>query len=162
MARGARLLLKNSCYHIMIRGNQKQKVFFDEEDYKIFLQRLKKYKKRYNFFLYGYCLMPNHVHMIGCPKQTDELARFMKALSISYVHYFNDRYKKVGHLWQGRFKSKVVMKDEYLLDCVNYIEQNPLRSNLSPSIATYKWSSYKERVIGDNGKSDKILDEIVL
>jgi putative transposase len=84
----------------------------------------------------------------------------MHALELSYVTYFNKRHKKVGHLWQDRFKSKVVIKDRYLLDCMNYIELNPVRARITESPLDYPWSSYKERALNEkNGFS--ILDPLI-
>ncbi len=159
MPTGPRLLLENACYHIITRGNQRQRVFLDEEDYKAYLLRLKRYKKRYGFLLYGFCLMPNHLHLIGEPKEPQNLARFMQGLSRSYTAYLNKKYRKVGHLWQDRFKSKVIVKDNYLLDCVHYIELNPVRANMVKATSDYKWSSYKERIL-TQGTNGKLLDEI--
>lgn len=161
MPTGPRFLLPHACYHIITRGNQRQPVFLDEKDYGAYMDRLKRYKKRYGFLLYGFCLMPNHVHLIGQPKETDKLAKFMHGLSRSYTAYFNKRYEKVGHLWQGRYISKVITKGGYLIDCIQYIEYNPLRANLANVAPEYRWSSYKERVAGD-GNTDRILNELRL
>jgi len=102
MPTGPRLLLANACYHIITRGNQRQQVFLEERDYKAYLLSLRRYKKRYGFLLYGFCLMPNHIHLVGEPKELKGLAKFMQGLTRSYTAYFNRKYKKVGHLWQGR------------------------------------------------------------
>lgn len=150
MPTGPRLLLENVCYHIVNRGNQKQKIFLDEKDYRAYLFRLKKYKQRFGFLLYGFCLMPNHVHLVGESKELINLSKFMHGLTRSYTAYFNKRYKKVGHLWQDRFKSKVILKDKYLIDCIQYIEHNPLRSNLAKTSSEYAWSSYKERIFSQS------------
>ena len=118
MPTGPRLLLKNACYPVITRGNQKQQAFLDEKDYSAYFSRLKKYKKRFKFLLYGFCLMPNHIHLLGEPKEARNLAKTMQGLNRSYTAYFNKRYKKVGHLWQGRFKSKVIVKNNYLIECI--------------------------------------------
>lgn len=161
MPTGPRLLLKNACYHIITRGNQNQRVFLDEEDCKVYLSRLKRYKLRHGFLLYAFCLMPNHVHLIGEPKKIVDLAKFMHGLNRSYTAYFNKKYNKVGHLWQGRFRSKVVVKDDYLIVCLNYIELNPVRANMVKTAPDYAWSSYKERVIAEDA-SVKIVDNLYL
>ncbi len=154
-----RVLLPNACYHIYARGNQKQKVFICEDDCSFFVSLLKGYKKRYGFFIYGYCLMPNHIHLLGQPREVRFVAKFMQGLLRAYTAYFNGRYEKVGHLWQGRFKSKIIANDGYLVDCVHYIEHNPVRAQITKTAAEYRWCSYKERVMGRlvNGR---IVDEI--
>ncbi len=161
MPSGPRLLLDNACYHIITRGNQKQLIFQDQKDYMEYLDRLRKYKKEYDFLLYGYCLMPNHIHLLGEIKVTQDLSHFMSSLQRSYTAYFNKRYGKVGHLWQGRYKTKVITKDRYLLDCINYIEFNPVKANLVNNIREYKWSSYLERAL-DGSQEKPLINNIVL
>lgn len=146
MPRTARLTIENGCYHITTRGNQKQTVFIDHADYNKYLYILKKYKKRYKFKLYCYCLMPNHVHLMLQIVDPAMLSKIMKGINQSYTLYFNFRHKKVGHLWQDRFLSRVIHKDVYLLDCINYIETNPIRANLVNRISEYLWSSYPLRL----------------
>lgn len=155
MPRGARVLLSNACYHIINRGNQKQSVFFEDLDFRKYLQILKHYKRKFGFKLFGYCLMPNHIHIILEPKNPNELARFMQGLTQAYAMWFNNKYKKVGHLWQGRFKSMLIKKDSYFMECINYIEVNPVRAGLASSPGDYLWSSYRDRVFGNkNGLLD--------
>ncbi len=160
MAR-TRLLINNACYHIYARGNQKQAVFKSKEDYEFYLHQLKHYKRKHSLHIYGYCLMPNHIHIIGEPKNPGRLPRFMQCLHRSYTAYYNKKYNKVGHLWQGRFKTKAITRDQYLLDCIAYVEQNPLRANLVKNIKEYEFSSYPERNL-TYLKSFALLDKLVL
>lgn len=149
MPRGARILMRNVCYHIVNRGNQKQNIFLEDNDYIKFLEILKHYKRKCRFRLYGYCLMPNHIHMILWPKDPAGLAKFMQGILQTYSICFSKKYKKPGRIWQGRFKSMIVEKDNYFLDCIYYVEMNPVRAGLVSSPAQYRWSSYRERVFGD-------------
>ena len=160
MPTGPRVYIDNACYHIIARGNQKQKIFRISEDYLRYLALLKKYKKRYAFKLYGYCLMPNHIHLIGQIEKAVNLSKVIQVVNRTYTGYFNGIYDKVGHLWQGRFKSKVIVKDQYFLNCINYIECNPVRAGIVQSPDEYEWSSYRER----NMLSHKftLLDPIIL
>jgi putative transposase len=103
--------------------------------------------------------MPNHIHLIGEAKELKNLAKFMQGLLRSYTAYFNRCYKKVGHLWQGKFKSKVIVKDNYLIDCIHYTELNPVRANTVKATSDYLWSSYKERVLSQ-GTNARMLDEL--
>jgi putative transposase len=146
MPRVARITIENGCYHIITRGNQKQLVFLEQSDYEKYLSILTKYKKRHKFKLFCFCLMPNHVHLVVEIKEPTAISKIMKGLNLSYTLYFNSKYKKVGHLWQDRFLSKIIHKDIYLLDCINYIETNPIRANLVSNITLYPWSSYKLRL----------------
>ena len=161
MPSGPRLLLDNVCYHIITRGNQKQRIFREDRDYEEYLSRLRKYKKKHDFLLYGYCLMPNHIHLLGETKVAADLSRLMSSLQRSYTAYFNEKYVKVGHLWQGRFKSKVITKDKYLIDCINYIELNPVQANIVNNIWEYRWSSYNERTLEEN-EEKLLLNNLVL
>lgn len=145
MPRTARVTFENSVYHIITRGNQKQTVFLDMADYQIYLKMLAKQKKRFGFKLYSFCLMPNHVHLLMQVEKANVLSSIMRSLNLSYTLYFNFKYQKVGHLWQDRFKSRIIEKNEYLLECMKYIEENPLRASLVKSIDKYNWSSYKFR-----------------
>lgn len=161
MPTGPRVLLDNVCYHLIIRGNHKLKVFRCDQDYTEYLQRLITYKRIFGFRLYAFCLMPNHIHLLGEIYNVRHLARFMQGLNRSYTEYYNKTYDKEGHLWQGRFKSKIVAKDAYLLNCVNYIEDNPVKAEIAESLEEYKWTSYTERVL-EAQKTKGLLDDIRL
>lgn len=148
MPRTARILLENVCYHIIARGNQKQEIFLEQNDYEKFLKLLARYKRKFHFKLYGYCLMTNHIHLIIEPKVPKELPKIMHRLNLAYAIWFSTKYERVGHIWQDRFKSMVIQKDEYLLTCINYVELNPVRANFVKEPQNYLWSSYRSRVLG--------------
>lgn len=143
MARKPRLEFPGAFYHVITRGNNRQKTFIDEEDYKIFLDRLRLYKERFKFILYAYVLMPNHVHMLI---ETGEapLSRIMQALQFTYTQKFNRRHKKVGHLFQGRYKAILCQKETYLLELIRYIVLNPVRARLVKKPADWCWSSFAD------------------
>ena len=161
MPTGPRILLDNACYHVVMRGNQRQMVFMEKSDFEYYLNKIRKYKRKYNLFLYSYCLMSNHIHMLVEIKDSKNLPSFMHDLNRSYTAYFNNRYQKVGYLWQGRFKSYIVNKDEYVFNCINYMESNPVRAELVDCINEYKYSSYNERVLGIVDRY-KMLDNFVI
>jgi len=115
------------------------------EDYQRYISILATYKKRYKFKLYCFCLMPNHVHLIIAVNDPNKLNKIMRGVNLSYTLYFNSKYEKVGHLWQDRFKSKIIEGDSYLLECTNYIEANPARASLATNLTRYPWSSYMFR-----------------
>lgn len=110
------------------------------------------YKKRFRFKLFSFCLMPNHVHLLIQVPNPSDLNKIMRGINLSYTLYFNIKYKKVGHLWQDRFKSKIIVHGMYLLECIRYIEENPLRCDLAERINKYPWSSFTFR----NGESSLI------
>ena len=156
-----RVILEGVCYHIITRGNQKQNVFIQENDCEEYLKRVKYYKRKYKFRLYGYCLMPNHIHLFGEIGRKEDLAKFMQGVSRSYTAHFNEIYDKVGHLWQGRFKSKIIIKDQCLINCISYIELNPIRTNMVQFPQEYKWSSFAERNL-NVAKEKQLLDSLSL
>lgn len=105
--------------------------------------------------------MPNHIHLIGEPTNPEKLPKLMQCLHRSYTAYYNKKYNKVGHLWQGRFKTKVIAKDRYLIDCFTYVELNPLRLNLVKNPKEYEFSSYLERNLNED-KNFRLLDKLFL
>ena len=94
--------------------------------------------------------MPNHVHLIIEVEKPSMLNKIMRGLNLSYTLYFNYKYKKIGHLWQDRFKSKLIEKDTYLLECINYIENNPIRASLVSNINEYRWTSQNFKKTNNN------------
>ncbi len=146
MARIARLVIDNATYHVMVRGNQKQVTFIEKGDFLKYLEILGHYKRRYKFKLYAYCLMPNHAHLILEVQQAKDLSKIMQGLNQAYTIWFNEKYKKVGHLWQGRYKSMIIQKDKYMLACIEYVELNPIRAKISESPSGYPWTSWQARL----------------
>lgn len=146
MPRIARVKSQSKIYHIMIRGINKQDIFFDKQDYLKFLKEVKKTKEKYKYKIYAYCLMPNHVHL-EIHDLNNCIENIMRSLGISYSSYFNKKYERVGHLFQDRYLSKVVETEKYLLDLQRYIHQNPQKARIS-SVEDYEWSSYKDYIYG--------------
>jgi putative transposase len=158
MARKPRIQFEGAFYHIIVRGNQKQDIFLDDTDRRRYLERVKTYKNTCGFILYAYILMRNHVHLlVETPK--DPISRIMQRINFTYTQYFNRKYGKVGHLFQGRYKSYLCDKDTYLLNLVRYIHLNPVRAGLVKDAAGYQWSSHGDYVHGTKGlvDTDKVL-----
>lgn len=141
MPRQRREISKTSVYHIMMRGNEKKDIFIDEEDKMKFIDILIEKKQDEAYYLYAYCLMNNHVHLI-IKEGKDELSRIMKRINISYAHYFNDKYDRVGHIFQDRFRSEAIESEAYLLSAIRYIHMNPVKANVVKETSQYSWSSY--------------------
>lgn len=154
MARRPRVFAPGLLYHVMVRGNQRQKTFLDPTDYKAYLERLSRYRKRYGYTVHAYCLMPNHVHLLLESSQ-QPLSKFMQGLQQSYSQYFNLSHRKVGHVFQGRYKAIVCEKDEYLLELVRYIHLNPVRSGLVQEPGRYRYSGHREYA---EGKASAVMD----
>lgn len=155
MPRIFRILPDNGVMHILTRGNNHLRVFKDSDDYKVYLDLVRMYKQENKLLIYHYCLMPNHVHLILELNPESNLAKCMKQINLAYLYYYKKRYKYDGHLWQGRYKSLIISKDEYLISCGRYIELNPVKAGIVSSPAKYRWSSYK---IYAHGRSDGVTD----
>jgi REP element-mobilizing transposase RayT len=142
MARKIRIEFPGALYHVLARGNNKQQIFNDDQDYKAYLKRIERYRIRYKFTLYAFVLMPNHVHFlmeIGFMS----LSKIMQGLQQSYTSYFHKKYKTVGHLFQGRYKAILCQRDAYLLELVRYIHLNPVRAAIVANPEDYLWSSHQ-------------------
>ncbi|MEK7664525.1 MAG: transposase [Patescibacteria group bacterium] len=152
MPRQPRIILFQSCYHIITRGNNKNIIFKEDSDYLFFLNLVLKYKKIHPFDIYHYCLMPNHTHFLIQTRKTTDFSIFMKKLNLSYFHYFNKKYGWVGHFWQNRFKSQPVGKDNYFIQCGKYIELNPKRAGIVKDLKEYLYSSYNHYAYGEENE----------
>ena len=143
MARQQRAKSETGIYHIMLRGINRQQVFFDDEDYYMFLNVLSKVKTVSGFKLYAYCLMSNHVHLLieeGC----EPLSKVFMRIGDSFVYRYNCKYDRIGGVFQGRYKSIPVNDDEYFISVLRYIHQNPVKAGLVNKCDQYKFSSYNE------------------
>lgn len=145
MPRQARIYSETGIYHIMMRGNEKKKIFLDDEDRLRFIHILFEKANEEESEIYAYCLMDNHVHLLLHKKGTD-LARLMKRINVSFVYYFNKKYKRVGHLFQDRFKSEIIDNEDYLLSAIRYIHNNPVKAGIVISPEKFWWSSYYDYV----------------
>jgi putative transposase len=142
MPTAKREVYDNAIYHIIQRGNNGKVLFEVERDYFKFISLIKEYKSKYSFELYNYCLMNNHVHLLAKIFKKEELSKLSQGLFQSYRFYFKRQYDYSGHLYQGRYKSNIIDRDEYLLECARYIETNPLRAKIIKRLKDYEWSSY--------------------
>ena len=147
MPRQARIKSESGIYHIMLRGINQQQIFEDEEDNLKFLSILSDYKLISEYELYAYCIMGNHVHIL-LKEGNEELSQIMKRIGGKYVYWYNSKYKRVGHLFQDRFKSEPVNDEKYLMTVLRYIHQNPTKAKLAKKNEDYKFSSYNEYING--------------
>lgn len=117
------------CYHLYNRGNNHQTIFFERENYLHFLRLVRRYLVEQSLDVLSYCLMPNHYHLLVCFKGED-VSEAMQFLSLAYTKAINRRYNRVGSLFQGRFQSIWVDREEYLCHLVRYIHLNPVKAGL--------------------------------
>lgn len=149
MARRPRLFVADIPCHIIQRGNNRNPIFFSDEDYSFFLGVLQEAKVKYPCFIYSYCLMTNHFHLLIQPREKENASLLMKLLGSKYVRYVNKIYRRTGTLWEGRFKCSLIDGELYFLACLRYIEMNPIRAGIVTAPELYRWSSYRVRAFGE-------------
>lgn len=142
MARLPRLTLPGYPQHIIQRGNNRQACFFDNQDYAVYLDKLKEATFKHGVLVHAFVLMTNHVHLLMTPVDKTGISNVMQNLGRYYVHYINSTYNRTGTLWEGRFKSTIVSDQDYLFQLYRYIELNPVRANMVQHPGDYPWSSY--------------------
>jgi REP element-mobilizing transposase RayT len=142
MASVKRLYYQNAVYHVCIRGNNRQYILQEESDKITFLRSLEKFRARFGFKIYGFILMDNHAHLVIKTTSLITISKIMHALTLSYSVKFRKKYGYTGYVWQGRFKSNVIEGEHYILECIEYIHNNPVRAKIVEKITDYLWSSY--------------------
>lgn len=156
MARLPRVNIIDIPQHVIQRGNNRQACFFEDENYRVYLDKLLEYSQKYNVEIHAFVLMTNHVHLLLTPRIENGVSLMMQSLGRYYVRYFNKKYKRTGTLWEGRFKSCLVDSDNYFLSVTRYIEFNPVRAKMVLQPELYPWSSYHKHALG---KPIKLLTE---
>jgi putative transposase len=129
------------CYHVLNRGNGRARVFHDADDNHDFVRLLQKACARLPMRLVGFCLMPNHFHLVVWPRGDHDLGPWMQWLMTAHVHGYRKRYGGSGHVWQGRFKAFPIEQDDHLWTVLRYAERNPLRAGLVVRAEDWPWSS---------------------
>ena len=142
MARPLRMDYPYTFYHVLSRGNERKEIFRDEKDHLRFLDTLGKMVERFKLEVHAYVLMKNHFHLLVHTKEAN-LSRAIQWLGVSYSVWFNRKYQRSGHLFQGRFKSFLIENDRYFTTMCLYIHGNPLRARIVKRLSDYQWSSYQ-------------------
>lgn len=155
MARYRRIYSETGIYHVMCRGNDKTDIFIDDEDKLKYLNILGEKMEESNYTLYAYCIMSNHSHLI-LKEENQTLPNIMRRINTSYAQYFNRKYGRVGHVFQGRYRSEPIGDDSYLLTAIRYVHNNPVKAKLVENCEDFRWCSYNHYI----GKcDDKIIDK---
>lgn len=142
MARLPRYFVKGVPLHIILRGNNRQAIFGCDDDCLFFKEVLQDAAKRNGLAIHAYVLMTNHVHLLATPGTEDSVPKTLQSVGRRYVQYFNYHYQRTGSLWEGRYRATVVETENYLFECMRYIELNPVRAGMVGKIGDYPWSSY--------------------
>ncbi len=140
MARLARVVIPGLAHHVTQRGNGRQKVFFSDEDYALYLRLITESCKAARVTCLAWCLMPNHLHMILVPADEDGLRAALSKANRAYAGIINARSKMTGHFWQGRYGS-VPMDDAHFIEALRYVLMNPVKAKLVTKPEAWRWSS---------------------
>ena len=156
MARPVRMNYPDTFYHVLSRGNDRRDIFHVAEDYKRFKETIGRMVRRFDIEVHGYVLMSNHYHLLIRTRQAN-LSRAIQWLGLSYSMWFNRRYNRSGHLFQGRFKSFVIENNRYFTAMCLYIHRNHIRAGIAKDLADYPWSSYLAYVDPKQGRREPWL-----
>jgi len=148
MARLARTIIPGQAMHVMVRGNNREILFFNDADRRIYLDWLREAAKQFGSAVHAFALMPNHVHLLMTPQNVDSLAKTMQSLGRRYAQYFNQQHHRSGTIWEGRYRSSLIDPD-YFLRCQRYIELNPVRTGFESSPQDSTWTSFASHIGGN-------------
>ena len=142
MSRPLRLEFAHGLYHVTSRGDGREDIYLEDGDRELFLEVLSETVDRFNWVIHAYCLMSNHYHLL-IETPDGNLSKGMRQLNGVYTQRFNRKHKRVGHVFQGRYKAIIVQKDSYLLELARYIVLNPVRAQMVRTARDWPWSSYR-------------------
>ena len=151
MARIARVVIPGVPHHITQRGNRRLQTFFCQDDFLRYIDLLYEFKDDAGVEIWAYCLMPNHVHIVAVPEQTDSLAKLFRPVHQRYSRSINTRFGWRGHLWQERFHSSA-MDEAHTLAAVRYVELNPVRARLCAQPEDWMFSSANAHLSGSEDR----------
>jgi len=161
MPRLPRIHVENALYFVTSQGGQNQNLFYDKADYDCYIELLGKYKKEHKFNLFAFVLLPQHLHLLIEPKGEATISTIMHDLNSTYTKLFNSRYKKKGHLFQGRYKAKVIEKEGYMLSLTRYFHCLPQKARLVDNPQDYPYCSYNFYLSIPQHKLLEMKDEII-
>lgn len=150
MPRKRRFFLPDVPVHVVQRGNNRQAIFFDDNDYRVYLDWLGEAAAAHGCAIHAYVLMTNHLHLLMTPADGQAISATLQAIGRRFVPYINHCYGRTGTLWEGRFRASSVQDEGYMLVCYRYIELNPVRAGMVDLPAAYPWSSYRANALGDH------------
>jgi putative transposase len=149
VARLGRYFLPDQPLHVIQRGNNREPVFFAEDDYRRYLDWLGEAAAEYGVAIHAYVLMTNHVHLLATPGDGQALSRMMQSLGRRYVRSVNGLYRRTGTLWEGRYRAAPIEAEAHLLACMRYVELNPVRARMVRKPGNYPWSSHRANAAGE-------------
>ncbi len=154
MARLPRYFVKGVPLHLILRGNNREPIFGNDEDCQFFREALLDAAKRHGLAIHAYVFMTNHIHLLASPATEQSVPKTMQSVGRRYVQYFNFRHQRSGTLWEGRYRATIVDAENYLFECMRYIELNPVRAGMVRHPRGHVWSSYRAN---GEGKADALV-----
>lgn len=148
MARLPRFVLPGYPQHVIQRGNNRQPILYDEEDYWFLWGRLRDAARKFGCDVHAYVLMPDHFHLLLTPWQDDGIGKLMQYTGRYFVQHVNQRHQRSGTLWEGRYRATLIDPEGYLLDTCRYVESNAVRAGFVDTAADYDWSSFPCNALG--------------
>ncbi len=148
MARLPRFVLPGYPQHVIQRGNNRQQILFEEDDYWFLWEKIGNAADKFQCDIHAYTLMPNHFHLLLTPREEDGIGKLMQYVGRYYVQYFNARYERTGTLWEGRYRATLLDPKTYLLPVGRYVETNAVRAGVVDAPADYGWSSFGGNALG--------------
>lgn len=146
MPRPNRIHLPGIAHHVTQRGNQRNQVFFQPEDYSLYVSLLRRHARQAGVSISAYCLMPNHVHLVATPSSSGSLGPFMQRLQSDYSRWLNLKLDRSGHTWQSRYYA-AALDERHFWAAMAYVEQNPRRAGLVESAGQWLWSSARAHLV---------------
>ena len=163
MSRKARTISESGVYHILFRGVNQQNIFEESSDFEKIKETIATVKQDLHFEIYAYCFMSNHVHIVLKEKNLGDISLIMKRILTKYARWYNIKYGRSGALIANRYKSVPVEIDEYFLQLIRYVHQNPIKAGITDKIENYPYSSFWEYVTeSDLTDTDFVLQMIGL
>lgn len=154
MARLARLTVPGYPHHIIQRGNNRQVIFGEAADYDLLLSLIDEHARKQHVAVHGYVLMTNHFHLLATPDTLEGIPQMMQSVGRRYVRHYNLRHARTGTLWEGRYKSTLIQAERHLLNCMVYMDLNPVRAAMVADPADYAWSSHQHFI---GRRADKLI-----
>lgn len=161
MARRAREESPTGFYHVMMRGVNREKIFQLEKHKKLLIKILKEEIKEVDVEIGAYCIMDNHVHLI-IKSELADLSELLKKVNIKFAMRYNKNCDRVGHVFQGRYRSEIILNDIHLIQAIRYVHRNPVKAGIVSSIENYKWHTYKEYLSGSSSMISGKIKSLVL
>lgn len=146
MPRNSRVVAAGYPHHVTQRGNNREPVFFDDDDRWTYLNLLSHYTRKYQVEIWAYCLMTNHIHLLVVPQKPAGLSSGVGLVNMTYTQYLNRKHQRTGRIWQNRFFSSVVDSEQYVWAVARYIENNPVAAGLVACAEEYQWSSARHHL----------------